>query len=435
MAHEVAAMYKYLPPFTGVPYLPFTSSPIARPTQLLIPPMSNSITFQLHELDDDQMRTLKIVGDLKYIEQVTSGSHGTAPNLQSLEIGGVNLENSNRRFNSSFNFLGNPVPSMQELVFWDVIPLKLITFPNLTTIKWVAPLVTVNFEALLDSLAATPLLEVIMVDVKITPSNDPNTLKKKVTLNELINLRWIDCGGSTSLIPHLVASKLQNLRISVQPLDEKDTTLASILTPDHQNDIGLFQMELVQMYYIHKPAHSNWRLATLAHPDSRLPGRPDHEVDIEIQGDFETDCPLPNLPFSLSNTKIFTVVTEVEKPPLGSIPINQLTNLETLRLGGKTTSLIPLLEPNSSDGSVPFPHLEKVLITINTSDSFHNNLTILRDALQKRNELDCRVGELLIVFPLGLNTTECWQDYVGLIDEVKAKVDVFSVEQHMDDLR
>ena len=406
-----------------------------------------------------RMRTLEIKGDLEYIKQVTSGSHGAAPNLQSLEIYGASIpENSSHRFDSSFNFLrnpvpslrvlsflsvllrklfgdrslfnslGNPVPSLRELTFWKAIPLKLFTLPNLTTIGWMAPLATVDFKELLDSLAATPLLEDLMIDVKITPSNDPNTLKKKVTLDELTNLRWIDNGGSTSLIPHLVASKLQNLHISVWPLNERGTTLASILTPDHPNDIGLFQIEPVEMHYHFRPASSGWLRPQPSELGYRLLCPNGGKVYFEIRGDFETDYPLPDLPFSLSNTNIFTAVTYFEKPLLGSIPIQQLTNLKTLTLKGKTTSLIPLLEPNNSDKLVPFPHLEQALIDINQSDSIPHNLTTLRDALQKRNEEGLRLRTLKIAFPR--YGPKHWCEYVNLVDEVEARVDKFHFELH-----
>jgi hypothetical protein len=255
----------------------------------------------------------------------------------------------------SHKFLARSAPLLQSIKFRDVLPGMLFTFPlpKLTKIDLVAPTAYVWLEEILNLVSTSPLLKDITVHAKVRLQDWSN--KDKVTLRDLRYLDWKDFQGSASLIPHIIAPKLKDLRIEVK----QRTTPASILS-SRQHEIGLFQIEPVEVAYYNGPGERLW---VFHYHDHHEPAT-NSPLLVKVKGDVDwpsSDWSLSGLPISLSGVK--SLVVMLDEDANGLVPLEGLEHMKMITLWGEIDSLIPLLKPND-DKSVPLPHLSELRISL-----------------------------------------------------------------------
>jgi hypothetical protein len=315
-----------------------------------------------------------------------------APKLESLIVEGaiplIHHKDSepSGNFMCSPNFLGGSAPLLQSIEFRDVLPDMLFAFPlpKLTKIDLVAPTAYVEFDEILNLVSTSPLLKDITVHAKVRLQDRSN--KDKVTLCDLHYLDWKDFEGSTNLIPHLIAPNLKDLRIQVS----QSTTLASILSP-RQHEIGLFQIEPVEVDYYDGPEERFWCFHYHDYHEPRING----PLLVKVKGDVDlssSNWSLSGLPMSLSGVKNLGMM--LGEDAKGPVPLVEgLEHVKRITLVGKIDLLIPLIKPDD-DKLVPFPHLSELRIDLTPSPSVLSALQTLTGVLDDRKRAGRPVNKL-----------------------------------------
>ena len=351
-----------------------------------------------------RMKSLRIRGKAGKIREITEGLCQETPNLRYLEIKGTL-----GKFCFPDNFLGRHAPSLQRLTFSSFSPGKFFTFPlpKLTHIDCVTETTDVVIEELLGLFESSPLLEGVRIHARIqTHVQEPS---KKVLLRELNELDWADYGGSISLMPYLIAPKLNKLgiRVTHNPRGQR-TVLSSILPPDGSH-IPLL-LEPTGMTYVHD--HGN-RTYCFAYPDTTS-----NLIVSQVNDGRNTDPTIsswfsPDFPVSFSRTRQLVVEIMGGFPPLEDVPIEKFLGLHELDLIGEVDQLVRIIDVN--DGQpIPCTTLSKVRISPRDHRSC---LSELRKVLEKRREAGHGVKTIRI--SRGDRCTEAEIEGLrGVVDEV-----------------
>lgn len=348
-----------------------------------------------------RMKSLCIQRETEQIREFAQaqGLCQETPNLRSLAIEGKSRARSRSDTTGAGgniyfpdNFLGKQAPSLQSLTFRSVSPGNIFAFPlpSLTHIDWIAETTYVVFEELLELFASSPRLETIRMHVSLqTHTQGPS---KTVTLNNLHDLDWGDHGGSTSLIPCLIAPKLSKLEIRVTHKPQHQwTTLSSILSanPSH---IPLL-LEPTAVAYVHD--HGN-RSYHFCYPEATDPEIA-YLIVSQVTENRDTDALIgcwfsADLPISFSRTQKLVVEVIGGFPPLDDVPIEKFDSLHELQLIGNVDWLVQILEAKHGKPS-PCGTLSKIFISRIDHSS---TLRELRKVLEKRNETGHRVKTVQI---------------------------------------
>lgn len=361
-----------------------------------------------------RIKILYIEREMEQMAETAEWLCQETPNLQSLTIkkkpslrsrfGGAG---TGRNVHFPDNFLGRHAPLLQSLTFHSVSPVKVFTFPlpKLTHLCWTSKASNIVIEELLGLFESSPLLETIRIRGRIqTHTKDP---LKKVTLSELHRLEWEDTsGGSTSLIPCLVAPKLNKLEIEVAHIPQSQRTAPPPIIPPDGNHIPLL-LEPVSMTYVHN--HGK-RAYYFIYPETTY--FMFTQLDKGHRTSPATNLLLsPDFPISFSRTQELIIQAVGGALPLDAIPIGKLESLRELDLVGQVDSLVRIIGVNRGK-PVPCPALWKICISPN---DLRSALRELRKVLEERREAGHAVNTVEILE--GYECTEV-EELRTVVDEV-----------------
>ena len=234
---------------------------------------------------------------------------------------------------------------------------------NLTHIDWVANTTRVALETLLDLFKASPRLKTITVHVLVTRASAEKL--KSVTLKELRKLDWADYNGLISLIPYLIAPKLNELDIKVthkpKPKEQQGTQSdeqPSLLLPDG-NQIPMLKTgpeavecsygPLGRTYYLGYPLARYVRAEVIE--EREVPDSGTQAVGQSLIDEF-----------FFAGTQSLVISTSIDSPPPGDIPIVKFESLQSLTLKGNIDSLVPLVNSIRFSSNGRWAPLREVLV-------------------------------------------------------------------------
>jgi len=296
-----------------------------------------------------RMVSLCIDGDQEEMESIVRRLCLPAPSLRSLTFnrpsGPHELGSMGHPIHIPPGFLGQQIPSLQNLTFHAISPSPLIVLPlqYLTNLEWTDSFVAIG--EILDLLASAPLLEVVTLDFQTEPMPGVEPFKV-ITLNKLRKLDWVN-GGSFSLMPFLIAPELEDLRVSLT-YDPRWNKPSVFLSP-HRGRLPLL-VEPTVLRYLYLDFIRRWyftstsgQLAIYEFPNPPI-------------GDPPTDRWLsPETPISFRGIKELAVEGYHGCPLAGGIPIEQFENLEGLELMGEVDRLLHVIRPGGNTTGRVFP--------------------------------------------------------------------------------
>jgi len=371
-----------------------------------------------------RMKSLHIEADEVQMKTIATRLCHKTPNLQHLilrgqprsyhspmPIGGIGGGGSGAIYVPP-NFLGRHAPELRSIKFSAISPSVVFTFPlpKLTTIDWVADDAYVVIEELLDLFVSSPLIEEIKMSVKVRRTRSYEPLRE-VTLEQLHRLDWTDHEGLISLIPCLIAPRLNDLAVRVTRSPQPQAVTLSTILPPHGGHFPLL-VEPIGLEYVYQ---NGTRVCRFSY------GSPAYLFIRELSKRRTIDNVVgrwlsSSTPISFTQMEMLTVEASGGCPPVEDIPIHLFERLRTLELIRETDSLALMIQAKRtiSGGiqSVPCPELSEIRIIPKDS---HFRLEELARVLRERREAGHGVKTVKI-----LGENRCLPSQ---IDELKKFVD------------